>query len=427
MTRTNSPANNLIPFVIGANHRSSGLSFRDRLFVEDPLIPNFLHGLTDQGIPEVLVLSTCDRVEVHGAHANPESIVSIIHNAFANHGEIDTHEFGDQIYALYGEAAVRHILRIASALESQVIGEPQVLGQLKAAHRIARAAGTIGGSLEPILQNAYNTAKRVVTETRIGERPVSIAAAAVQMARDVQGDLGQCRAVLIGDGEMGEIVATHLISAGIDVLTIMNDRMPKRTEDVARRLGCHAAPWETLSEELGRAEILVSALGRRTYSINDDMIRAATAKRRRKLMYIVDLALPGDVDPAVNRMDEAFLYDIGDLERVAMEGMSHRENEAGQAEAIIEEAMMAMSRNKAEREAVPTLAKFRKHVEGLREQSLIDAGGDAEKATNLLANRLLHDPSVVLRDIAASNNAYELDAIEGLLEKLFKLDDDNGE
>jgi glutamyl-tRNA reductase len=413
----------MIPFVVGANHRSSGLSFRDRLFVEDVMVPGFLQKLSAQGVSEALVLSTCDRVEVQGVHEEPESITPVIREAFAHHAEMESTDFGEQLYSLFDEEALRHIMRVASSLDSQVIGEPQVLGQVKAAHRIARDAGAVGGALEAILQGAYNTAKQIMTDTAIGERPVSIAAGAVQLARDVQGDLGKCRAVLIGDAEMGEMVSTQLLAAGIGMLTVMNDRAPQRAKGAARRLECHSAPWENLSEELDKAEILITALGRRVHTINVDMIRAALAKHRRKLMFIVDLALPGDVDPAVNRIDEAFLYDIGDLERVAMDGKSHRESEAQQAEAIIEQALVSFDRDRAERAAVPALSRLRRHVEAMREQVLKDAGDDVDKATNLLANRLLHEPSIALRDIAAGGNSAELGAMERAVERLFALSD----
>ncbi len=414
--------NYLIPFVVGANHRSCGLSMRDRLFIEDPMVPEFLHRLRDQGLTQALVLSTCDRVEVQGVHEDPNSIIPVIQQALADHGEMDSAAFGDQLYGLTGGDALRHILRVASSLDSQVIGEPQVLGQVKAAHRMAREAGTLGGAFETILQDAYNTAKRVRSETAIGERAVSIAAAAVQLARDVQGDLEKCRALLVGDAEMGEMVAAQLLSAGIDVLSVMNDRTPQRARDAARRLDCHAAPWENLSGELEKSDILIMALGRRQYTINSDMIHSALAGHRRKLMYIIDLALPGDVDPAVNRIDAAFLYDLGDLERVAMEGMSHREGEARHAEDIIDQALTSIGRDTAERAAVPVLSRLRAHVEGLRDLALNDAGGDAEKATRLLANRLLHDPSVVLRHIALNQDDGELEAAEHMIEYLFGLD-----
>ncbi len=405
---------------VGANHRSSALALRDRLFVEDVMVPAFLARLEAAGLREALVLSTCDRVEVQAMSPDPSVAAAIIRDAFATHGEVGPEALDGQFYELSGDDAARHIFRIAASLDSQVIGEPQVLGQLKAAHRMARDAGLVGSGLESVLQAAYSAAKRVRTQTAIGERPVSIAAAAVQLARDVQGDLGKCRTVLIGDGDMGELVATQLSDAGVEVMSVLHENV-ERAQASSRRLECHAAPWSDMAQQMAEAEIVITSLGRREYTLNADMVRAAITKRRRKLMFLIDLAIPGDVDPAVNRIDEAFLYDLGDLERVAMEGLNRRESEAGQAEVIVDEELQAFMRSHAERGAVPVLNRLRNHVEALREQALKDSGGDAEKATNLLANRLLHEPSVVLREIAAGDATMDIRAAEQLVGLLFRL------
>lgn len=417
-------APSLLPIVVGANHRSSSLALRDRLFVEDPMIPAFLAGLKETGLGDAMVLSTCDRVEVHCVHEDPVAAEAIVLRNFSRQTELPGQDARGQLYMLHSDDAVRHIFRVAASLESQVIGEPQVLGQIKAAHRIARDAQMIDG-LEPILQAAYSAAKRVRTETAIGERPVSIAAAAVQVAHDVQGELERSRGILIGDGDMGELVASHLLNAGLGLMTVLH-HTPERASGAARRLSCHAAAMEDLADEMAQAEIVITAVGRREHSLSSDMVRAAVTRRRRKPVFIVDLALPGDVDPAVNRIDEAFLYDLSDLERIAMEGMSHRENAAEHAAQIIEQELLAFSRSRSERAAVPVLGKLRQHVEAMREEALADAGGDAEKATHLLINRLLHDPSVVLREIAASSDDStepnsELRAVEAVVERLFRL------
>ncbi len=398
------------------------MALRDRLFVEDPLIPAFLAGLKEAGLDDAMVLSTCDRVEVHCTHEDPAAAETIIHQNFARQTELSEQEIREQLYTLYGDDAVRHMFRVAASLESQVIGEPQVLGQVKAAHRIARDARMIRSGLEAILQAAYSAAKRVRTETVIGERPVSIASAAVQVARDVQGDLARSRGILIGDGDMGELVASHLLNAGLGLMTVLHLNL-ERASGAARRLSCHVAAMEYLADEMALAEIVITAVGRREHSLNSDMVRAAVTRRRRKPVFIIDLALPGDVDPAVNRIDEAFLYDLGDLERIAMDGMSHRENAAEQAVEIIEQELLAFSRSRSERAAVPVLGRLRQHVEALRGEALADSGGDADKATHLLVNRLLHDPSVVMREIAAnSDGRSELKAVEAAVERLFRLE-----
>lgn len=419
------PDASLTPVVVGANHRSSTLGLRDRIFVEDPIVPRFLDGLKASGMTNAMVLSTCDRVEVHGLHDDPDEAEKAVHQGFSQHGEVSGEELRDQFYILHGDEALRHMFRVAASLESQVIGEPQVLGQVKAAHRMASDSGMVSGALEIILQASYSASKRVRTETPIGERPVSIASAAVQLAKDVQGSLERSRGILIGDGDMGELVASQLLNAGLGHMTALH-HTPQRASTVAQRLSCHWSDMDKLANEMADAEVVVTAVGKREHTLNGDMVRAAIARRRRKPVFIIDLALPGDVDPAVNRIDEAFLYDIGDLERIAMEGISHRENAAEHAAEIIEQELAAFTKSRSERAAVPALSRLRDHVQSLREQALADSGGDAEKATHLLVTRLLHDPSVVLREIAANaGNAGELRAAETALERLFKLNDTN--
>ena len=417
----------LLPIVIGANHRSSSMALRDRLFVEDPLIPAFLSNLRDEGLPEAIVLSTCDRVEVHCVHDDPVKAETIIHQGFSRQAEMPFDDILDQLYTLSGESALRHMFRVAASLESQVIGEPQVLGQVKAAHRIARDAGMITGAMETILQASYGASKRVRTETAICERPVSIASAAVQLARDIQGSLDKARGILIGDGDMGELVASQLVNAGLGFITAMHP-MTERAKAAARRLSSHSAAMENLADEMVQADIVITSVGKREHTLNTDMVHAAIKSRRRKPVFIIDLALPGDVDPAVNKIDEAFLYDIGDLERIAMEGLNHRENASEQAGLIIEQEVMAFNRSRSERAAVPALNKLRQHVEDLREQALADAGGDAEKATHLLINRLLHAPSEVMREIAAdADGPSGLHAMEAAVDRLFRLHSSSGQ
>jgi len=249
----------------------------------------------------------------------------------------------------------------------------------------------------------------------------AIASAAVQLARDIQGNLDRSRGVLIGDGDMGELVAGQLVAAGLGLVTVLH-HSPDRANAAARRLSCHSAAMENLAEEMAQADIVITAIGKREHTLNSDMVRTAVTRRRRKPVFIIDLAIPGDVDPAVNRIDEAFLYDLGDLERIAMEGLNHRGNASEQAAHIIEQEVLAFATSRSERAAVPVLSKLRQHVERLRDDALADARGDAEKATHLLINRLLHDPSVVMREIAArAEGAPELHAVEAVVDRLFRL------
>ena len=418
------------PVIVGANHKSSGLMLRDRLFVEDGATPEFLDRLRRAGLSQALVLSTCDRVEVQAIDAGAGDAPSLITGALADHAGMAPGELDGQLYTLWDDAAVRHVFTVAASLDSQIVGEPQVLGQLKASHRLARDAGMSGGALEAILQAAYGAAKRVRSETAIGERPVSIAAAAVQIAREVHGDLDRCTGLLIGAGDMGEMVARDLLSAGLAQLTVTHPS-ERRAEAVARALDAHVAAYDTLAVLLAEADIVLAAVGRRRHALSADMVTAALAKRRHKPMFVIDAAIPGDVEPAVNRIDEAFLYDLGDLEGVALGGRADREAESRAAWRIIDAEVEDFLRSRAERGAVPALGRLRAHFEETRAEVLATAGGDADKATRLLINRLLHAPSQVLRDQAAGSGGAQETAewrtMERMVRRLFRLDGENPE
>lgn len=416
------------PIVVGANHRSSSLSLRDRLFVEDAELPAFLARLRVAGIGDAMVLSTCDRVEVVAFHADREAACRVVMALMAERAGVDAAELAGQLYVHWDVEAVRHVFTVTASLDSQVLGEPQVLGQVKAGHRIAREAAMTGSGLEALLQAAYAAAKRVRSETAIGERPVSIAAAAVQLARDLHGDLGRCSGLLIGAGEMGELVAGELLAGGLGDLAVIHPT-EARAQASARALNCHFAPYDNLVTRLAAADVVLAGLGRRQYVISADMVTAALRQRRRRPVFIVDAGIPGDVEPAVNRIDAAFLYDLNDLERVAMEGRSNREAEARAAWRIIDAEVAAFLHGRAERKAAPALTRLRAHFEEVRAGALADAGGDAERATRLLINRLLHGPSRALRALAAGRlggergaAAFDLAEAARTLDHLFALD-----
>lgn len=417
---------------VGVNHRSSSLALRDRLFIEDHALPGYLERLRQAGVDQAIVLSTCDRIEVQAIADDPAAVARRIKETMAAHGGIAPHDLDSHAYVLTDEDAVRHIFAVASSLDSLVVGEPQVLGQVKASHRLSRESGMVGADLEAVLQAAYGTAKRVRSETAIGERPVSIAAAAQQIARDLFGDLGRCSALLIGGGDMGELVARELRASGLGHLAVTHPN-DARADVAARHLACHAAAFADLSDRLAEADIVVSSLGARRHTVAVAVVQEALRRRRRKPIFLIDTAVPGDIDPAINRVDGAFLYDLGDLERVAMEGRASRENAAALAQQILDAEVDAFLRARAERAAVPTLVRLRQHFEATRAQVLADASGDAEKATRLLINRLLHDPSQALRDLAtralaeskvgAQSDGVDLAMAEKALQRLFRLDD----
>ncbi len=417
-----SPSSNGRPLVVGVNHRSSSMLLRDRLFVEEDAMADFLTRLQKVGIDQALVMSTCDRIEVQayvqeGAESDIENRVL---DVMAAHGETDRAEMSGQTYAHWDQAAVRQIFAVSSSLDSLIIGEPQVLGQVKTSHRIARQCGMIGGGLETILQAAYGTAKKVRSQTAIGQRPVSIAAAATQIAGDLHGDLAHCSALLIGNGEMGELIAADMLSTGLAGLSVTHPS-ERRAAEIADRLGCNVALYDDLASHLIDADIVLASLGRRKHVLDGTMVGSAISARRHKPVFLIDVAIPGDIDPGVEKIGDAFLYNMDDLERVAMEGRAERENESGSAWAIVDADVATFLRGQTERAAVPALSRLRNHVEGIREQALADAGGDAEKATRLLVKRLLHAPSGALRETTHSGDDRSM---EIALERLFGLDND---
>ena len=403
--------------VVGANHRTAPLSLRDTLFVDDLAQSGFLNEL---GLPQAVAVSTCDRVEIWTVCDDPETLSRYIVEHLARRGALPAEAVAGQIYTLIDQAATRHCFAVTASLDSLVIGEPHVLGQVKACHRLSRDAGRTGPELDGLLSAAYAAAKRVRSETPVAERPVSIAAAAVQLARDLHGALSSSTALLVGAGDMGELVAEHLLAAGISRLIVSAPRI-SRAEALAERLKCHAAPFEKLSESLSDADIVVTAVGGRQTVLSSEQVTSALRARRRKPIFLVDTAMPGDIEPAVNRIDGAFLYDLNDLERLAMEGRASREQAAAAGFAIIDEMVEDYRREKAGRIAVPALVLLREHFEKLRLQAVSEAGDDAEKATRLLVNRLLHDPSEMMKLMAGGDTRWP--AAEELLRRLFRLED----
>lgn len=407
--------------IVGANHRSSAASTRDRLFVGEDGHCDFLGRLRDAGLSQALLLSTCARVEVQAVDDDPVAAAGAVARLFAEKSGIGGSDLAPQIYTKRDEEAVHHVFSVTASLDSPVPGEPQVTGQVKDSHQRSLEAGMTGPELEAVLQAAYGVAKRVRNETTIGERPVSIAASALQLARDVHGDPSRCAALLIAGGDMGELIVEQMLGAGLGRL-VVTAGVPARAAAIARHFGCHHAPIGTLPDLLVDADIVVASLGSGEYAVAADVVERALAARRRKPVFFIDAAIPGDVQPAVNGLDGAFLYDLDDLERVAARGRAGRDAAAAAARDIIDAEVAAYFRGRAARRAVPAVAAMRDHFESIRAAVLAETGGDdAGEMTRLLINRLLHDPSRVLGEMAADGENPE--AAERLLRRLFGLDD----
>jgi len=411
------------PVVVGTNFRKSSLGLRDRLFVEDAVVAPFLQKLCEFGIGQAMVLSTCDRVEVLAVHENLVAANQVILERLADHGGLTTEELEPKIYTFADAAAVDHVFRVAASLDSLVIGEPHVLGQTKAAYRLARDARMVGSELGALMQAAFAVAKRVFLETNVGRGPVSIASVAVQVAQDLLGNLQGRQAVLVGSGEMGQLVGKNLLGAGLGRLVVTHPKL-ERAKIITQTVYSDYAPFEDLAEQLERADIILAALGRRNPFLVTDMVHAALRKRRWKPVFMIDLAVPGDIDPAINRIDDAFLYTIEDLERLATESQSKRKAEAKAGKRIVADEVAAYLQSRQELDAVPLLTEFRGWGEKLREQALNVAGDDAEKATRILLRRLMHNPTEALK-AAAQNDATVFLGLESTLRRVFRFDKDD--
>jgi len=410
--------------VIGIDHRTAPPAWRDRFARIETNLAAELDRLRALGFRDLALLATCDRVELITVDAD----AGALRHAFAAHLSerlgASPDELAAAFYAHEGAPALRHLFAVASALESQVLGEPHILGQLRAAHRAASEAGLVSGSLEAALQGAFGAARRVRRETRIGERPGSLAAAALEVAREIHGELDRAVGLLIGTGEMGELMLDQLRLAGLGKMIVSG--APPMAETLAARFSCPWAPFPPTEALLAEGDILIAAATGGPSVLSVGMMAAALRQRRRRPVFVIDAAIPPTVEPAVNDLDGAFLYTLDDLERAAIVVGSAREAVAAEAWTVLEDELAAFHRRQAERAAVPAVTALRSHFEAVRAALLRDEPGlDAEAATRLLVSRLLHAPSEELRGLAASETgAAELEA---LARRLFRLDRDEGD
>lgn len=405
--------------LVGASHRRASEPVRERLFVEDRLVPVLLERLSAAGFEEGLALVTCDRCELYVMTASPSADAARLSRLLAEATGQPHAGLAAELESREDADALAHLFMVAASLDSPVVGEPQVLGQLKAAHKLAADRGIVGAELDAVLQAAYAAAKRVRAETPLAEQPVSMATAAVQAAQGLHGNLRSSRALLVGAGDMGQLLADELVRAGLKELTVLHPTLA-RAELLARQHGCHFRPWSELDAALAGADILLSALGTGREVVTADAVRRALRQRRSRPMLLVDAAVPGDIERAVGDLEDAFRYDLDDLERIAMSGRSTRAGASAAGRAIIEAEVRAFVTRQAERQAVPALLQLRSIFEAERRQALEAAGGNAEEATRLLVNRLLHRPSAALRALAAARGREAAQAeLLALVERLF--------
>ena len=412
--------------VVGVSHRTAPLAVREALaFPKERLVEALTRARAEAGLDEAMILSTCNRVELYGraraaadatAGAEPapplDAAAAIEAFLLAFHGR-SARDLGDALYRLSGAAAVRHAFRVAASLESMVVGEPQILGQVKEAYHAAEAAGTLGSTLNALRNRSLAAAKRARTETGIGHNAVSISHVAVELARKIFGELRDKNVLLVGAGKMSEVAARNLVRSGARA-TVLGGRTFARAEELAAALGGRAAPLEALRTEMAAADIVISGTGASGIVIHHDDVVAARAARKgrhRRPLFIIDIAVPRDVEASVAGIGGVFLYDLDDLKAVAEANLRERMKEAAAAESLIDREVDAFLDWFKARDAVPVVIELRQRAEAIRRGELEKARRRMgplsaeqeqalEAATTAIVNKLLHSPIVHLKEAA---------------------------
>jgi glutamyl-tRNA reductase len=403
--------------IVGVSHRTAPLEIREALAFPRDQLPDFLHRLRQQGgVDEAMILSTCNRVELYARSADGEAGSALAAFLAETHGRTAT-QLGAHVYSLTGDEAVRHAFRVAASLDSMVIGEPQILGQVKEAYQIAETAGTLGSVLSSLRNRSLASAKRARTETGIGHNAVSISYVAVELARKIFGDLKERNVLLIGAGKMSELAAKHLVRQGARA-TVLGGRRFERAEELAAALGGRAMPFQSMREELGRADIAISGTGAPGIVVQREDVIAACQARHRRPLFLIDIAVPRDVDPSVRDLEGVFLYDIDDLRSVAEANLRERRKQAAAAEALVEREAREFLDWQRSLDVVPLLTELRRRAEEIRAAEIEKVRGrlgpltpeqeDAlQQATSGIVNKLLHQPTVQLKEASRNGHASE--------------------
>ena len=328
--------------LVGLNHKTAPVEVRERLAFSDEACAASLRALVDgEVVREGLIVSTCNRVEILAAAARPkgEDAVEVLSDFLSSARSVPVELFNGHLYTHADEAAVRHVFRVASSLDSMVVGEPQVLGQVRHAYSLAVEAGTAGRVLHKLVHHALRVAKRVRTETGIAASAVSISFTAVELGRKIFGSLRGATVLLVGAGEMAELAAQHLAGAGAARVFVAN-RTYETAQRLAAKFGGEAVEFGALEANLAHADIVICSTGAREYIITPEMAERARAARRNRPAFFIDISVPRNVDPAVARLDNLFVFDVDDLEAVVASNIREREREAERAELIVESEVM---------------------------------------------------------------------------------------
>jgi len=411
--------------VIGVNHNSAPLDVRERLAVPEARLPEAIQQLVQQpGVEEGLVLSTCNRVEVLTSTSQSADLRAFLRSYFG----VSPEAIQSHLYEFQERDAVRHVFRVASSLDSMVVGEPQILGQVKEAYAVARGLGAVHSALEALLSRAFAVAKRVRTETAIGSSSVSIASVAVQLAEKIFGSLEGKTVYLVGAGKMAELAARHLIGHGAQKIIISN-RTHERAVQLAEAFGGEAIPFDRLHETAGSADIILTSTGANEPIFRKEHGEKLLRGRRNRPVFFIDIAVPRNVAPEVNKLDGLFVYDVDDLQSIAGSNSTERRKEAERAEQIIETEVTRFAARMKSLAVVPTILSLQEYCETIRQAEIDRVRGKLghitpeqeaaiEAVTRGIINKLLHTPITTLKSSAAHPEAA---TIEEMVRRLFNL------
>jgi glutamyl-tRNA reductase len=415
----------------GLNHKTAPLAVREKLLAACTEKTDLLSELLAlPGVREVMHLATCNRVEILAAVKGQDQTTQALRSFVAQSAGITQDEATDCVYTYCDEAAVLHLFRVTSSLDSMIMGETQILGQVKEAYRQALEKHATGALMNRLLHRAFRTAKRVRTETAIAANPVSVSFAAVELAKKIFGNLSGKKVLLIGAGEMAELTGTHLLGNGVQDIIIAN-RSNAQASILAEKFHGEAVMLADIEEKLAAVDIVVSSTGATKYILSVDAIRQSLTRRKNRPLLLIDIAMPRDIEPAAGELENVYLYNIDNLQDIVDENLQSRKREARLAEAIIEEEVRKYCDWVRELEAVPTIVSLRAMAEAIVQAEIAKAAPwletmkDEERQKvqaliNAVVNKLLHNPVAALKEESADFGSAHITAVT---RQLFQLDE----
>jgi glutamyl-tRNA reductase len=415
--------------LIGINHRTAPVEVRERMHIPESRLGQAVSDLIHrEGIHEGLILSTCNRVEVMTSAEDSVDAEPVMRQFLADHHQCELGPYQRFFYRYHQQEVVRHLFRVAASLDSMILGEPQILGQLKRASALARDAGGLNGSLKEVVNQAVAAARRVRRETALGSAAVSVSYAAVELAKKIFGSLEGKTVFVIGAGKMSELAAKHLLRSGASAIYVTN-RTYERAVQLAAAFRGTAIAFEQLFEHLPKADVVISSTGAPSYVVDKDHAARILSARRNRPVFFVDIAVPRDIDPLVNELDNAFVYDIDDLGQVVEANKKQRAREAVWAEEIVHEEVQRTMRRLASRDLVPTIVALEDRLNAIRAAEIerynsrlgnltLEQRQAVDALTRGIMNKILHGPITELKSGAGQP---EQAALVRLVRKIFGL------